>query len=404
MSAFNARLNYLFNSYYHQTATQQERDELFEIINSSANDAELTALIHEAWNALQADDTLFDAAKSMEMLNNILQSKSHPDDIHPIRPPNKNQLWLKVGVAAAMMVFVGFGAYVLINQHKTAANKRAQARLKPVPVHDVLPGGNKAVLTLANGKTITLDSAKNGLLANEGNAHIKKTHDGQLVYEGGKNGGADVPAAMNTVSTPRGGQYQLVLDDGSKVWLNSASSLSFPATFKGATREVEITGEAYFEVAKNAKMPFKVKVNNTVVEVLGTHFNIMAYNDEDAMKTTLLEGSVKISNKQFSGLLKPGQQALLKQNGPIKITDEADADDAVAWKQGIFQFRDASIEAIMRQAARWYDVQVSFAGKIPAKEFTGRISRNVKASELMGMLKYMGVNFKIEDKHITVLP
>jgi ferric-dicitrate binding protein FerR (iron transport regulator) len=273
-----------------------------------------------------------------------------------------------------------------------------------VPAHDVLPGGNKAVLTLANGKTITLDSAKNGLLANEGNAHIKKTHDGQLVYEGGKNEAADVPAAMNTVSTPRGGQYQLVLDDGSKVWLNSASSLSFPATFKGATREVEITGEAYFEVAKNAKMPFKVKVNNTVVEVLGTHFNIMAYNDEDAMKTTLLEGSVKISNKQFSGLLKPGQQALLKQNGPIKITDEADADDAVAWKQGIFQFRDASIEAIMRQAARWYDVQVSFAGKIPAKEFTGRISRNVKASELMGMLKYMGVNFKIEDKHITVLP
>ncbi|SEP33388.1 FecR family protein [Mucilaginibacter sp. OK283] len=404
MSAFNARLNYLFNSYYHQTATQQERDELFEIINSSANDAELTALIHEAWNTLQADEPLFDAAKSMDMLNNILQNKSNPDNIHPIRPPNKNQLWLKVGVAAAMMVFVGFGAYVLINQHKTAANKRTQARLKPVPAHDVLPGGNKAVLTLANGKTITLDSAKNGLLANEGNAHIKKTHDGQLVYEGSKNEGSDAPAAINTVSTPRGGQYQLVLDDGSKVWLNSASSLSFPATFKGATREVEITGEAYFEVAKNAKMPFKVKVNNTVVEVLGTHFNIMAYNDEDAIKTTLLEGSVKISNKQFSGLLKPGQQALLKQNGPIKITDEADADDAIAWKEGIFQFRDAGIEAIMRQAARWYDVQVSYTGKVPVKEFTGRISRNVKASELMGMLKYMGVNFKIEDKHITVLP
>ena len=209
---------------------------------------------------------------------------------------------------------------------------------------------------------------------------------------------------MNRVSTPRGGQYQFVLNYGSKVWLNSESSLSFPAVFKGATREVEITGEAYFEVAKNTKMPFRVKVNNTVIEVLGTHFNVMAYDDEAAMKTTLLEGSVKISNKQFSNLLKPGQQAVLNQNGSFKISDTPDADDAVAWKAGIFQFRDAGIEAIMRQAARWYDVRVSFAGKIPAKEFTGRISRNVKASELMGMLKYMGVNFKIEDKHITVLP
>jgi ferric-dicitrate binding protein FerR (iron transport regulator) len=209
---------------------------------------------------------------------------------------------------------------------------------------------------------------------------------------------------MNTVATPRGGQYQLVLNDGSKVWLNSASSLSFPAVFKGKTREVEITGEAYFEVAKNAKMPFKVKVNNTVVEVFGTHFNIMAYNDEAEMTTTLLEGSVKISNKQYTNMLKPGQQATINHNGPIRVTDEPDADDAIAWKEGIFQFRDADLEAIMRQAARWYDVQVSFAGKIPSKEFTGRISRNVKASELMGMLKYMGVNFKIEDKHITVLP
>lgn len=403
MSAFNARLNYLFNSYYQQTATRQEQDELFEIINSSANDVELTALIHEAWDSLQIDEPLFDAAKSMDMLNNILQSKSHPDNVHPIRPPNKNQIWLKVGVAAAMLVFVGFGAHLLLKPGKGNADKRSLAKNKPKPIHDVLPGGNKAVLTLANGKTITLDSAKNGLLANQGAAQIKKTRDGQLIYESDQDGNTGAEA-MNTVSTPRGGQYQLVLNDGSKVWLNSASSLSFPAVFKGKTREVEITGEAYFEVAKNASMPFRVKVNNTVVEVLGTHFNIMAYNDEAEMKTTLLEGSVKINNKQYSSLLKPGQQATLSQNGPIKVTDNPDADDAVAWKEGIFQFRDAGLETIMRQAARWYDVQVNFAGKVPTKEFTGRISRNVKASELMGMLKYMGVNFKIEDKHITILP
>jgi len=401
MSAFNARLTYLFNSYYNQTATPQEQDELMEIIHSSANDAEITALIHEAWDNLEIDAPLFDRTKSIDMLNSILQSKSDHDEDSPIRPPDKNQLWLKLGVAAAMMVFVGFGAYVFLKQDKNTIAKKNIAKAKPA--HDVLPGGNKAVLTLANGKTITLDSAKNGLLAKEGAAHIRKTRDGQLVYQTGNDDDGS-SADMNTVSTPRGGQYQLVLNDGSKVWLNSASSLSFPAVFKGKTREVEITGEAYFEVAKNAHMPFRVKVNNTVVEVLGTHFNIMAYNDEAVMKTTLLEGSVKISNNQNTSMLKPGQQAQLNQNGPIKVIDNSDADDAIAWKEGIFQFRDAGIEAVMRQAARWYDVQVSFAGKVPAKEFTGRISRNVKASELMGMLKYMGINFKIEDRHITVLP
>lgn len=401
MSAFNARLTYLFNSYYNQTATQQEQDELMEIIHSSVNDAEITALIHEAWDNLEIDAPLFDRTKSIDILNNILQSKSNHDEDSPIRPPDKNQVWLKLGVAAAMMVFVGFGAYVFMKQDKNTVAKKNIAKAKPA--HDVLPGGNKAVLILANGKTITLDSVKNGLLAKEGSAHIRKTRDGQLVYQTG-NDDDGTSADMNTVSTPRGGQYQLVLNDGSKVWLNSASSLSFPAVFKGKTREVEITGEAYFEVAKNAHMPFRVKVNNTVVEVLGTHFNIMAYNDEAVMKTTLLEGSVKISNNQNTSMLKPGQQAQLNQNGPIKVIDNPDADDAIAWKEGIFQFRDAGIEAVMRQAARWYDVQVSFAGKLPSKEFTGRISRNVKASELMGMLKYMGINFKIEDRHITVLP
>jgi len=401
MSALNARLTYLFNSYYHQTATQQEQDELMEIIHSSINDAQITALIHEAWDNLEIDGPLFDRTKSIDILNSILQGNSGHDNVHPIRPPDKKQLWLKLGVAAAMMVFVGFGAYVFLKHDKNIIAKRNIAKTKPL--HDVLPGGNKAILTLASGKTITLDSAKNGLLVNEGAARIHKTRDGQLVYETDKNDDGSA-APMNTVSTPRGGQYQLVLDDGSKVWLNSASSLSFPAVFKGKTREVEITGEAYFEVAKNAKMPFRVKVNNTVVEVLGTHFNIMAYNDEAVMKTTLLEGSVKISNSQNFSMLKPGQQAQLNQNGPIKVIDNPEADDAVAWKDGIFQFRDAGIETIMRQAARWYDVQVSFAGKIPAKEFTGRISRNVKASELMEMLKYMGINYKIEDKHITVSP
>ncbi|WP_419788535.1 FecR family protein [Mucilaginibacter sp. SP1R1] len=265
-----------------------------------------------------------------------------------------------------------------------------------------MPGGNRALLTLANGKTIYLDNAQNGVLAKEGNAQVDKTRDGQLVYKDGDNGEANQVNAMNKVSTPRGGQYQLVLNDGTKVWLNSASSLSFPAVFSGKTREVEITGEAYFEVAKNAAMPFMVKTNHVVVEVLGTHFNVMAYNDEAATKTTLLEGAVKISNSEHTSFLKPGQRALLNQNGAIDVVNDPDAEDAIAWKNGLFQFRDAGIQTIMRQAARWYDVDVNYEGKIPVKQFTGSISRNVKASELLGMLKYVGVNYRIEDKHITI--
>ncbi|MEN0052576.1 MAG: FecR domain-containing protein [Mucilaginibacter sp.] len=398
MSAFNARLSYLFNSYYNQTATAQEREELFEIINASANDAELTALIQQAWNDLDTDEQLFDPTKSIDMLNNILQNKADHDNIYPIRPPDSQISWVKLGVAAALLVFVSLGAYVFVKQKKQL-NKEDLA--KNQPVHDVLPGGNKAVLTLANGKTINLDNARNGVLAREGDARINKTKDGQVVYQSA-NGDQSASSEINTVSTPRGGQYQLVLNDGSKVWLNSASSVSFPAVFTGKTRDVEITGEAYFEVVKNPSKPFRVKTNNVLIEVLGTHFNVMAYNDENSVKTTLLEGAVKISNSKDAGVLKPGQQASLNQNGQIKVVNDPDAENSIAWKDGLFQFTDAGIESIMRQVARWYDVSVSYEGKIPEREFTGRISRNVKASELLNMLKYEGINFKIEDKHITI--
>jgi len=400
MSAFNARLSYLFNSYYNQTATAQEREELFQIINASANDTELTALIQQAWNSLETNDQLFDPTKSQDMLDNILQNKADHDNLHPIRPPNNsNTPWVKLGVAAALLVFVGFGAYIFIKQKKQSGNKGDFA--KNQPAHDALPGGNRAVLTFANGKTINLDNAQNGVLAKEGDAQVNKTKDGQLVYQSDK-GSENGSSEINTVSTPRGGQYQLVLNDGTKVWLNSASSVSFPAVFTGNTRDVEITGEAYFEVAKNPSKPFRVKTNRVLVEVLGTHFNVMAYNDENAVKTTLLEGAVKISNSENASVLKPGQQASLNQNGQIKVINDPDAENSVAWKDGLFQFTDAGIESIMRQVARWYDVSVSFEGKIPEREFTGRISRNVKASELLNMLKYEGVNFKIEDKHITI--
>jgi hypothetical protein len=332
------------------------------------------------------------------MLSKILRINNDEQPV-PVQPKHNNLPWKKLGVAASLLFLVGFGAYIYSNQKKQVVTKKSIA--KTHFKNDALPGGNKAVLTLANGKTITLDSARNGLLAQQGNTKVNKTRNGQLVYVAVTNADAQV-SVINTISTPRGGQYQLVLSDGSKVCLNSASSVSFPTKFTGKTRDVTITGEAYFEVTKNPKMPFRVKSDNTTVEVLGTHFNIMAYNDEAEMKTTLLEGSVKITNGTASGILKPGQQALLNKAGRLKVLSDVDVDDEIAWKDGIFQFRDAGIDAIMRQAARWYDVEVAYEGKIPKREFTGRISRNVKASELMNMLGYAGVKSKIEDKRITI--
>ncbi|MEO3403339.1 FecR family protein [Mucilaginibacter sp. CAU 1740] len=400
MSELYVRLNYLFDKYCNGIATVDERDELFEIIHSSASDPELAALIQNAWDTLGEHDPLFSREKSDAILNNILTDRTSQTTPISINNRHKTLPLRKLGIAASLVFLVGFGVYIFLSQKITLPpSKKNIARNHPK--HDALPGGNKAILTLANGTTITLDSAQNGLLAQQGTIKINKTRNGQLVYKA--DGTADAKPVINTITTPRGGQYQLILPDGSKVCLNSASSVTFPTFFTGKTRDVTITGEAYFEVAKNRNMPFVVKSNQITIEVLGTHFNVMAYNDEPEMKTTLLEGSVKINNGTESGFLKPGQQAVLNKDGKIKVLSDIDVDEVTAWKDGIFQFNGIGIDAIMRQAARWYDVDISYQGKIPRREFSGRISRNVKASELLNMLSYAGVKFKIENMHITVL-
>ena len=304
--------------------------------------------------------------------------------------------WKKYVAAAAVLLVVGVGLLYKLRSPKTMPQ---QAKL----THDVAPGGDKATLTLADGSTITLDNARNGVLAKQGNYEVDKTGNGQLVYHATETSGGSNTPQLNTVTTPRGGQYHVVLPDGSGVWLNAASSIKYPTAFTGNTRSVEITGEVYFEVTKNAAMPFIVKSARAEVQVLGTHFNIMAYNDEDAMKTTLLEGAVKITTTDgASGILKPGQQAILNSKNELSISNDVDVDDEVAWTNGLFQFRDADIRSIMRQVSRWYNVDVIYQGNVPVKQYTGRISRNVKASALLNMLKYTGLNASIEGKNIYV--
>jgi ferric-dicitrate binding protein FerR (iron transport regulator) len=269
--------------------------------------------------------------------------------------------------------------------------------------NDVSPGGNKAILTLANGIKIDLNDVKNGVLANQGKAVLKKDKDGQIIYEAPDDKAKDSSSVYNTITIPKGGQFQIVLSDGSKVWLNSASSITFPAAFSKTERKVTITGEAYFEVAKNKHLPFRVVAGKQTVEVLGTHFDINAYADESTIKTTLIEGSVKVSADSQSAILSPEQQSSIFYNKPGKISiNTVDTDDILAWTTGHFQFEKAEIPLIMREAARWYDVEIKYEGEVPQRRFTGSISRNVNLSELLKMLKYTGINFKIEGKTIIV--
>jgi ferric-dicitrate binding protein FerR (iron transport regulator) len=268
-----------------------------------------------------------------------------------------------------------------------------------------LPGGNKAILTLANGRQITLTGARNGTLAVQGAVAINKTADGRIIYNSSNEATSGHAAATtyNTMTTPRGGQYQVVLPDGSKVLLNAASSLTYPTTFNGNERKVELTGEAYFEVAHNASKPFKVSSNGQTVEVLGTHFNINAYKDEPAIKTTLLEGKVKVTANTLNKVhfLEPGQQSVF--NAQTFAVNQVETEGVVAWTNGQFVFEDDNIQYIMRTVSRWYDVDVTYNGTAPDDIFGGSVSRFNNISEVLKTLQLTGkVHFEIEGRKIIV--
>lgn len=311
--------------------------------------------------------------------------------------------------AAILLVFLTATVYRLTTTDSSSANSLAETSAGSV-VTDLAPGGNKAILRLADGSAIILDSAADGTLSEQGNIKVEKLSNGLLAYTiGGKQLTANDAAFYNTISTPRGGQYQVTLSDGTKVWLNAASSIRFPVFFAGNERRVEITGEAYFEVAKNINKPFKVKTTASEIEVLGTHFNINAYEDEAAVKTTLLEGMVKVSvpgtaGKNTSRFLQPGQQSGISKEGTISVLNNADTEEALAWKNGRFQFKSADIKSILRQISRWYDVDVVYKGNVNL-HFTGQLKRDEYVSKVFEKLALTGeVHFKIEGKKIIVSP
>jgi transmembrane sensor len=314
----------------------------------------------------------------------------------PIVKSRAKTVWVRWAAAAAVLL-VSLGSYFYFTAKNEKPNILAQT-LAPADVK--APQTNRATITMAGGRKVFLDGAANGALANQGNVQVIKLADGQIAYIG-----ATADITYNTLTNPRGSNLiTMTLTDGTRVWLNAGSSLTYPVAFSGKERNVEITGEAYFEVAQNAALPFIVKKLNddAKIQVLGTHFNINAYDDEAALKVTLLEGAVKVSKGTRSSLLKPGQQAQLK-DGDIKVINDIDLEEVMAWKNEKFQFGDASdIGAMMRQISRWYDVDVEYQGNITG-HIGGSISRYVNASQVLKMLETTGaMKFKIEGKKVTV--
>jgi ferric-dicitrate binding protein FerR (iron transport regulator) len=267
----------------------------------------------------------------------------------------------------------------------------------------VLPGRNTAVLTLGNGQKILLDSAGAGELAVEGNTMLRKLDSGSLSYSVGA-GKKEEDVVYNMLTTPRSGQYQLILPDGSHVWLNNVSSIRYPTSFRGSNRTVELIGEGYFEIASHPAQPFIVKVNGQEVEVLGTSFNIMAYPDEPAVQTTLLTGEVKVEAGSTSVQLHPDEQAQWSGAGHIKVLTHVPSQEIVSWKNGFFYFGRASLKEVMRQLARWYDVEVRYEGAVPDIEFGGKIDRSLSLDDLLKFLNKNQVHFRLEGRVLIVLP
>lgn len=385
--------------------SQKEFDKyLLEIIakfkNGQATEAEIQEIDvwyeNQASNSGYTDDMspvecLDTKQKMLQRINADIQQETVPT-IKVFSYKN-----LKIfALAAAMLLAVGTTLYLNLDEQKVE-------RKVTVAVSDVAPGKDKAILTLANGKKISLTNLTNGQIASQTGIKISKTANGRLIYEA--TGNADIKGLkpeFNTIEVPVGGQWQVILPDRSKVWLNALSSITYPVHFTGKERIVKISGEAYFEVAHNSKMPFKVQCGTQTVEVLGTHFNIMAYTGEKLIKTTLLEGSVKVSEGKATKLLVPGEQAQVGL-GKIAVTNDVDMEDVVAWKNGYFKFDD-NLETIMAKVAKWYDVDVVYQSKPdPNNVYAGKVSRSKNISSLLKIIEFNGdVHFKIEGRRVIV--
>ena len=378
------RINELAFKWMKGIITTEEREEFMQWYNN-ADDG----------NAI----TIPEGISSDEVTHGLKMYSSISANMQTEKACVKRLPWLRY--AAAVIIILGVGAYFFKPGSK---KEQLTVKIEPAPVQkDVAaPTSVNAIVTLEDGRKIVLDSSGNGLLATQGNIHLTKVNDGQIVY----NGEAD-KISFNTLANPRGSKViQITLADGSKVWLNSESSIRYPTGFRGDERVVEVTGETYFEVAKNPSMPFKVRKNGMEIMVTGTHFNVNAYDEEEKMKITLLEGAVRVTSATNNTItLKPGQQSQVKTDGSLSLLKDVDIDGVIAWKDGKFMFDGKTdIGTIMRQIARWYDLEVNYEGQIKS-HFSGTISRSANLSQVLKKIETTGmINFQVEGKKVTVKP
>jgi hypothetical protein len=386
------KLSFLLKRYRSGTCTPAERQELMDLVRDPANEPLFKNLLDSEIDGLDFSDMgkPLDGERADHLFAHVLAAGNVGADNAGLVVAMVERKPAGWWVAAAAVVLLLGGFFFTL--------KRRSIPPKPATsiVHDALPGSDKAVLTTGNGQQIVLDSTASGLIAKQGSVSVTN-QNGQLIYT---RTGGETAVTFNTISVPRGGQYQLTLADGTGVWLNSASTLTYPTFFTGGDRKVSLTGEGYFEVAHNPDLPFHVQIGATDIQDIGTRFNINAYTDEAFIKTTLIEGAVKVNNT----LLRPGEQAQLGMNGAIRLVKDADIDEAIAWKTGFFDFERADIATILRQIGRWYDLDILYKGTIPQREFRARMSRNTRASEVLKILDESQVHYTLEGKTLTIIP
>jgi ferric-dicitrate binding protein FerR (iron transport regulator) len=395
MNTLDERTQYLLHQYTTGTCTPGEYSELLSHINIQTDNTLLENYLQQVI-ANSEYHPAEDQVNWEKMLAAIMQQQPVEKNRAPVRSMRS---FKRIAVAVAVVVLLVTGAlsyFLLLKNKKTKPGEHTVAM-----VNDVEPGRQGAVLTLGDGQTIVLDSTRNGALTKQGDVHIVK-HDSLLSYQ---MQAGNIAITYNTLTTQRGRQFQLLLADGTKAWLNAASSIRFPTAFAGNERKVEITGEVYFEVAKNAAKPFIVTANNTEVKVLGTHFNINAYTDENLVTTTLLEGRVSVQSATGSNkpsILQPGQQAQAHASGTIAVVNSVNVDEVMAWKNGYFQFEKAGIQTVMRQISRWYDVDIEYQGEISNDKFGGSIPRDASLATVLHALEQSLVHFTIQGKKVIV--
>jgi transmembrane sensor len=388
----------LFEKYISGTATPAEIEQLTEITEEYSND-ELADILEPLAMSYEKDPN-FKMEEWEPAIRSILQHA----------PERKAKIiftnWYRVAAAAVIVLMLSVSGYFYFNKKSEPVIAKSHPSSSSGQNDIPAPASSKAMITLADGTTVTLDSVTSGTLAKQGNVNVIKTADGKIIYNG-----SATEVAYNTLTNPRGSQVvDITLADGSRVWLNAGSSIKYPVAFIGKDRPLEMKGEAYFEVAHDAKKTFTVSVKGMNVQVLGTHFNINAYDDENVIRTTLLDGSVRVStvNRQQSTVIKPGQQARVlsggTSTGSVSVVNNIDVDEVMAWKNGLFHLNAADIETIMRQVARWYNVDVRYEGKVK-QVFYGTIPRSASAANVFKVLEETGgVHFKIEGKKVIVMP